>query len=64
MPNRDSKTNEWSAVVGETAKALERRARELRAAGWSVPRIAALLGKSQSRIYEYLRADDGTPRHA
>lgn len=53
--NWDSRTGTWSPIVGDRANALATRARKLYARGWSIAAIAKELGRSESRIREYLR---------
>ena len=53
--NWNSKTREWSDIVRPETKKIAARAQEMHKAGDSIAKIAKALGKSESRIREYLR---------
>jgi hypothetical protein len=53
--NWNSKTGEWSDIVRPETKENAALAQEMRKAGDSIAKIAKALGKSESRIREYLR---------
>jgi hypothetical protein len=53
MPNRDSKTDEWSPVVGEDTQRKEDEARAEREEGKTFREIGEDLGVSASRAFEY-----------
>lgn len=55
MPNWNSKTKKWSPVRQPATQALEAEARRLRKAGVPVKEIAARLGRTVSRVREYVR---------
>lgn len=55
MKNWNSKTNEYTDIVGEQTKDIAGIAVDMRERGVPVRIIAKGLGKSKARIYQYLR---------
>lgn len=53
--NWNSKTKEWTPVVGEDTKALAKRVVDMKASGNSNKNIARLLKLSESRVRELLK---------
>ena len=55
MKNWNSKLNKHTEIKGEETKKLAKEAFRLSELNYSVKDIAAKMGKSESRIREYLR---------
>ncbi len=53
--NWNSKTREWTDIVGTEANQRAERAREMHKEGNSIAFIAKTLGVSEARIREYLK---------
>ncbi len=55
MKNWNSKTSVYYDIVGDQARGLAEKAIKMNKGGMPVSTIAVKLGKSRSRIYQYLR---------
>ena len=53
--NWNSKTGEYSDLVGQKTISNAEQSKKMKSQGYSVKEIAEKLGLSSSRIYEYLR---------
>ena len=53
--NWNSKTGEWTNIVGTEANQRAERAREMHKEGNSIAFIAKTLGVSEARVREYLK---------